>query len=302
MSAQDLTPAEKLFKLKLLLEKKRTDFYKEHVSLVDWMNDRDLKIELLGQTKNEDNPSSKNIVDSVEKKVIEEFNHPNNKKQLESTISIEEFESIFEKLIGLLELPAGQLESQSELYLEQQLSDLLGFDILAELDGQRINHSTGIMYSEQHLKRSPNDNLQNHVNLLEAGINSHRGAFGWFVDHGEITKEAEELEKYYFSLQLYQLENWPTSYKELKSWYKFKKMIVINPAEKIAVVGVVGNIDSKNNYKYQFGGSPEIIRKGKIWSPISQGKVLLMFVDDPNNEVPLGPIYFNSLLNTENKS
>ncbi|MBU0974347.1 hypothetical protein KKD03_01450 [Patescibacteria group bacterium] len=296
MSAQTQQPSEQVRKLKLFLEKSKTNFYRDNEEILNWLQDRNLRIENLGQFDLVEKNQTLISNSSVESKVIEEFNQNNSgEKQLESKISAEEFNSIFEKLNNLLSLPAGQLENQSELYLEQQLSDLLGFDIVAELDEHRLNHSTGIMSSEAHLKRSPNDKLTNHINLLEAGLDKSRSAFGWFVNHGDITQEAEDFEKYYFSLQLYQLQDWNINYKDLKSWYKFRKMVVINPAERIAVVGVVGNIDRKNQFQQQFGASPEIIIKGRIWSPKSKGKVLLMFVDDPKNEVPLGPIYFDKL-------
>ncbi len=300
MSAQTQQPSEKIVKLKLFLEKTKTDFARNNNELLGWLQDRDLKIENLGKFDYEDNLHSKIAENSVDNKVIKEFvPKKTGEKPLESKISFEEYTVIFEKLSDLLSLPAGQLEDQSELYLEQQLSDLLGFDVTAELDEHRLNHSTGIMGSNAHLKRSPNDELKNHLNLPEAGISKSRSAFGWFVNHGEITVEAEEFEKYYFSVQLYQLEDWTSSHRDIKSWYKFRKMILINPAEKVAVVGVVGDIDHKNQFKEQFGGSPEVIRKGKVWSPKSQGKVLLMFVDDPKNEVPLGPIYFDQLFKEE---
>lgn len=296
MSAQTQPPSEKITKLKLFLEKSKTDFTRENPELISWSDDRGLKIEELGQASLIQEKISQIPLNSVQSEVINKFNQvKKNTPQLESEISLEEYNAIFEKLVDLLTLPAGELEDQSELYLEQQLGDLLGFDVVAELDNQRLTHSTGFMNAEPHLKRYPNDELKNHANAPEAGIAQVRSAFGWFTNHGEITPEIEKLEKYYFSLQLYHLESWSEHYKELKSWYKFRKMIVINPADRIAVVGVVGNIDHRSQLKKQFGCSPEIIREGMIWSPNSQGKVLMMFVDDPKNEVPLGPIYFENI-------
>jgi hypothetical protein len=72
-------------------------------------------------------------------------------------------------------------------------------------------------------------------------------------------------------------------------------MIVINPAERLAVVGVVGDAGPAMWVKKQFGGSPEVIREGKIWSPKSRGKVILLFVNDPEDKVPLGPINLDEL-------
>jgi hypothetical protein len=105
-----------------------------------------------------------------------------------------------------------------------------------------------------------------------------------------LTPEAIIREKYYFTVQTMYLPTWNTDHDSLKPWYKFRKMVMVNPAEEIAVVGVVGDAGPAMWVQKQFGGSPEVIREGKVWSPKSQGHVLLYFVDDPENKIPLGPI------------
>jgi hypothetical protein len=207
-----------------------------------------------------------------------------------STVSDEEHQDILNKLVGYVHLPAGHLPKADELYLEQQLTDMLGFEVTAELDQHRLNHSIGIMGSEQHLHRSPTDTLEAHDAFQEAGIAPNRGAFGWFTESGELTPKAIAQEKYYFAVQLMYLPDWNENHAELKPWYKFRKMVMVNPAEEIAVVGVVGDAGPAMWVQKQFGGSPEVIREGKVWSPKSQGHVLLYFVDDPEDKIPLGPI------------
>jgi hypothetical protein len=217
--------------------------------------------------------------------VIDEEN-----EKLAYSISAEEHQEILDKLLSYVNSPAGHLERETELYLEQQLSDILGFEVRAELDGHRLNHSIGIMGSEQHLKRFPSDTLSDHDAYLEAGIAPARGAFGWFTENGQLTQTAIENEKYYFAVQLMYLPEWNENYQDLKPWYKYRKMLVINPAEQVAVVGVIGDAGPAAWVQKQFGGSPEVIREGKIWSPKSKGKVMLLFIDDPEDKVPLGPI------------
>ena len=207
-----------------------------------------------------------------------------------ATISTEEHQAIIDKLVSFTQLPAGHLQKQDELYLEQQLSDILGFEVMAELEGKRLNHSLGIMGGEQHLKRFPTDTLEQHDAYREAGIAPNRGAFGWFTEQGQLSEKAIQREKYYFAVQTLYLPNWNTEHPHLKEWYKFRKMVVINPVEKVAVVGVVGDAGPAQWVKKQFGGSPEVIREGKIWSRETRGRVILLFVNDPNDEIPLGPI------------
>jgi hypothetical protein len=211
-------------------------------------------------------------------------------KKVALDISEQEHQEIIAKLSSYVNSPAGHLERETELYLEQQLSEILGFKVRAELDGKKLNHSVGIMGSEQHLLRFPGDNLKEHDAYTEAGIAPNRGAFGWFTDNGQLTQESILREKYYFATQLMYLPEWNANYEDLKPWYKFRKMIVINPAEQVAVVGVVADAGPAMWVKKQFGGSPEVIREGKIWSPNSKGKVMILFIDDEENQVPLGPI------------
>lgn len=211
-------------------------------------------------------------------------------RQVALDIQQQEHQEIMAKLSAYVNSPAGHLEKETELYLEQQLSEILGFKVRAELDGHRLNHSIGIMGAEQHLPRFPGDQLADHDAYREAGIAPGRGAFGWFTDSGQLTEEAILREKYYFAVQLMYLPNWPEAHQELKPWYKYRKMIAINPAEQMAVVAVIADAGPAMWVKKQFGGSPEVIREAKIWSPKSKGKILLLFVDDEENRIPLGPI------------
>jgi hypothetical protein len=233
-------------------------------------------------------PNEKGQIAQVYAKEIEP-----EKDDLASQVSKEEHDEIFAKMVGMVNRPPGHLAKDEELYLEQQMSDILGFEITAELDGHRLNHGLGIMGGEQHLQRFAGDNLSQHDAYLEAGIAPGRGAFGWFTDNGQLTEQDIQREKYYFAVQTLYLPDWNSNYKDLKPWYKFRKMIMINPAESVAVVGVVGDAGPAQWVKKQFGGSPEIIREGKVWSPKSKGKIILWFVDDPENKIPLGPIDLN---------
>lgn len=212
-----------------------------------------------------------------------------------ANVSDQEFQVLLEKLQSYANMPAGHLAAQEEAYLEQQLTDVLGFDVTAELEGNRLNHSIGIMGGEQHLHRFPGDSLQQHDAFLEAGIAPNRGAFGWFTQQGELTTTSIEREKYYFAVQTLYLPNWNTDHPTLKPWYAFRKMIAINPHDQVAVVGVVGDAGPAQWVQKQFGGSPEVIREGKIWSKANRGKVILLFVNDPQDKVPLGVIDLQAL-------
>jgi hypothetical protein len=304
MSASKQSPTKLLEKLDQIYQNAKSNFENKHQNFVDWMKSNNVSYDDLKNISQQvlaatslagwvalNNPPTINLVQEV--KALEK---PHD--ELLASVSQEEHHEIIKKINSIVQMPPGHMDKETELYLEQQLSDMLGFEVTAELDNHRLNHSIGIMGGEQHIRRFPGDTLSQHDAFLEAGLAPNRGAFGWFTQNGELSNQAIMREKYYFAVQTLYLPDWNSSYQTLKPWYKFRKMIVVNPAEKIAVVGVVGDAGPASWVQKQFGGSPEVIREGKIWSLKTRGRVLLLFVDDPENKVKLGTIsleYQNTL-------
>lgn len=290
-------PSPKLKGLQAVYQRVKDSFLTTHGHVNDWLGTKSIQLDdlrrrshhLLAATSLAGAIAAQQPVDSQVQQHLEAMTS-NNLKKFVSDITLEERQVVLDKLRAVVQQPPGHLPSDQELYVEQQLSDMLGFEVLAELDGQRLNHSIGIMGGEQHLRRFATDSLDQHDAYLESGIAPNRGAFGWFTEGGVLTETAVQREKYYFAVQTLYLPSWSSSHAQLKPWYQFRKMVVINPAEQLAVVGVVGDAGPAMWVQKQFGGSPEVIREGKIWSPQSRGRVLLFFVDDPLDQVPLGPI------------
>lgn len=242
------------------------------------------------------------LTDVLPEKAVFAKSNEGQDEDLAIDLSATEHQEIMTKLSSYVNGPAGHLEEESQLYLEQQLTLILGFDVRHQLEEKQLNHSIGIMGAEQHLLRFPGDTLSQHDAYQEAGMAPKRGAFSWFTEAGELSETAIMREKYYFAVQLMYLPNWNQDYPELKPWYKYRKMIVINPAEQVAVVGVVADAGPAMWVQKQFGGSPEVIREGKIWSNNSRGRVMLLFVDDPEDQIPLGPIDINFAATLARKS
>lgn len=219
--------------------------------------------------------------------------NPAQSSQLETLyaeLTREEHAAVMDKMAEMVQQPAGHLQRQDELYLEQQLTDLFGFEISAELEGIRLPHSIGIMQAMPHLRRHPTDVLTSHQRVRSAGIRQARGSFGWFTEMGQLTEAGVLQEEYYFAVQADFLSGWQSSPSLLKNWLKFRKMVMINPADQRAVVGCIGDLGPSEWMHYQFGGSPETIVDGKVWSPQTRGHVLLFFINDPMNQVQLGPL------------
>lgn len=206
-------------------------------------------------------------------------------------ISREEHQAVLTKMSEMLiKLPVGHAPKEEELYLEQQLTDMFGFEVVSQLEDHRLDHTLGVMAALPHLKRFPQDTLADHQQYPEAGLGQTRGGFGWFTIGGELTPLAIAREKYTFSVQVDLLSSRKSDYHSQMNWFGWKKMIMINPAEQRAVVGCVGDIGPRSWLQHQFGATPEVIRQGKVWSPRTNGKVFLFFLNDLDDQIPYGVI------------
>lgn len=188
----------------------------------------------------------------------------------------------------------GQLDSQTQAKISDIISKLLGIEANFNLDGIQLNHAYGWVGYEQHLQRFPGDTLSEHDEEQVAGIASGRGAWGYFADsRSQLTKRDVMREKYYVAVQTFYMPEWNTKTKELYDWFKYRKVVVINPDNGKVVVGVVGDAGPAQWTGKQFGGSPELMKELNLHLGPRKGKVLLLFLDDREDKVPLGPLDYN---------
>jgi hypothetical protein len=186
---------------------------------------------------------------------------------------------------------------------EKSVSDVLtrdfGMPVSAELDGKRLNTSYGLIGQEQHLPRFPGDNIFNHFNSpAEAdnywsyGITSGLGAWGYFTDSsGALTQKDIEREKYYIAVQTFLAPGFNSSNsKEYTDFFKYRKMLVVNPQNGKAVVTDIADAGPSPWTGKQLGGSPEVMTYLERFDGSQRGPVLYFFIDDPNDTIPLGPI------------
>jgi len=177
--------------------------------------------------------------------------------------------------------------------VEEIVSQNTGISVKAYLDGQTLNHHLGYIGFEQHLRRYPGDSLDGHDEIPEAGMAPGLGAFGYFAKDARDFSTKDYLEeKYYCVVQTLYLENWNTDYQKLKGWYAFRKMLVLNPVNGQAVVCVIGDAGPADWTGKQFGGSPETMQYLDLNKGPRKGLVLMLFVDDPENKIPLGPVNY----------
>ncbi|KKU29258.1 MAG: hypothetical protein UX42_C0001G0010 [Microgenomates group bacterium GW2011_GWC1_46_20] len=101
---------------------------------------------------------------------------------------------LVEKLQSLLPESVQPLTSDQESQISALLHDLYGLHATAELEGNHLNTSYGLIGAEQHLMRYPGDVVDN----MAPG----RGAWGYFAQsRDQLTPDLIEKEKYYAVVQ-----------------------------------------------------------------------------------------------------
>ncbi|OGD08806.1 hypothetical protein A2397_04230 [Candidatus Amesbacteria bacterium RIFOXYB1_FULL_44_23] len=186
------------------------------------------------------------------------------------------------------------LTSEEESTVSRSIHDILGIHAYAELEGNHLNTSYGLIGQEQHLPRFPGDSVSQHDALQEHGITPGRGAWGYFVpSKDKLTPQTVTMEKYYVAVQTLYLPDWNARLSYLRDWYKYRKVVVINPHNGRAVVAVVADSGPAAWTGKHFGGSPEVMEYLRRQDGKSRGPVVMFFVDDPENRVPLGPLEYN---------
>ncbi|MDP2649627.1 MAG: hypothetical protein Q8P10_02165 [bacterium] len=190
---------------------------------------------------------------------------------------------------------------------EKEEKDVLGIlqrdlniNIVADLNGKRLNRNYGFIGAEQHLARFPGDNINNHFDSQEevekyasAGMAPGLGAWGYFASVEGLTEQDKLNEKYYIAVPTFLSENFSEKFKEYINFFKYRKMLVVNPNNGKAIVTVVGDAGPAVWTGKHLGGSPEVMSYLKRFDGSARGPVLYFFIDDPQNKVPLGPLMYN---------
>lgn len=207
-------------------------------------------------------------------------------------------EQLKERLKALLPLQVNTLTSDQEMQIEHVLSEFFGMSIKAELEGMRLNRSYGYIGAEQHLMRFAGDTILSHFASSEdaarygaSGMAPGRGAWGYFAQSFEqMSQQDVEREKYYIAVQTFLSPGWSERTRQMYEFFKFRKMLVVNPENGKAMVVVIGDAGPAQWTGKHLGGSPEVMRYLERVDGAQKGPVLYMFIDDPENRIPLGPV------------
>jgi hypothetical protein len=203
-----------------------------------------------------------------------------------------------EALKPLMPSDVRKLDTEEETNITGLLSGKLQVKTAAELDGIRLNRNYGLIGGEQHLYRYPGDNLYKHFeNAADwamygpAGIAPGLGAWGYFApSEGSFDQTAKDEERYYLAIQTFLAPGYAENTAEYRDFFKNRKMLVVNPKTGQSVVVVIGDAGPAEWTGKHLGGSPEVMHYLGLAGGPRKGAVLYFFIDDPNNQVPLGPI------------
>lgn len=201
-------------------------------------------------------------------------------------------------LVKVLPEEVRPLTEQEEQVVVDILSRNFGFLVTAQLEGKRLDRSYGIIGQEQHLARFPGDSLAIHFDTTEEarmfaseGMAPGLGAWGYFVPSKAQMSDQDSLrEKYNIAVQTFLAQDYYQRSLEYNTFFKYRKMLVVNPQNGKAIVVVVGDAGPATWTGKHLGGSPEVMQYLERVDGPARGPVLFFFIDDPNDTVPLGPV------------
>lgn len=191
-----------------------------------------------------------------------------------------------------------KLNVEEENAIAQVLTDKLGMVVKPEIDGIRLNRSYGLIGGEQHLYRYPGDTVMAHADNASdwamyggAGIAPGLGAWGYFApSQAQFTEKDKQRERYYIAVQTFLAPGFAENVGKYRDFFKYRKMVLVNPKTGQAVVTVIGDAGPAEWTGKSLGGSPEVMEAVGLAKGPRKGPVLYYFIDDPNDQIPLGPI------------
>ena len=260
----------------------------KHRSSFQWLseNSKQLALGSLGGLMILTSPINRGFIDPQVKVASQEAQKIDNKVFLISD------------LLNVLPNEVRPLTPEEETKIGDVLSKSFNMKINAVLNGLRLNRSYGYIGAEQHLRRYPQDSMATHFDspgdgekYYSSGMAPGLGAWGYFAtSSSQMTQEDSLREKYYIAVQTFLAPDFNSRVAEYRDFFRFRKMLVVNPQNGKAVVTVIGDAGPADWTGKHLGGSPEVMKHLERVDGTQKGPVLYYFIDDPDDLIPLGPI------------
>lgn len=224
---------------------------------------------------------------------------PTENKEPIQEVRIDKTDLLLGHMSAILPAEVKPLSSEQETVVGRTLSEDFGIKVSATLDGKRLNRSYGFIGAEQHLMRYPGDIMYSHLSpdeigdkyIRSSGMAPGRGAWGYFArSKAEMSEADVQREKWYLAAPTFLAPGFMDNVKSHYEWFKYRKMLVVNPKTGQAVVAVIGDAGPAAWTGKHLGGSPEVMIALGLHQGPRKGGVLYYFIDDPQDKVPLGPI------------
>lgn len=190
---------------------------------------------------------------------------------------------------------------------EQKVANLLtssyGLKVTPQLDGIRLNRTYGYIGEEQHLALYPGDTMDTHFDNQDdarkywsSGMAPGLGAWGYFASsQSQLTQEERLREKYYIAVETFLSPGYMEHVAQYNTFFKYRKMLVVNPNNGKAIVADIADAGPSEWTGKSFGGSPEVMQYLGREDGAAKGAVLIFFIDDPLDQVQLGPVSLSKI-------
>ena len=194
------------------------------------------------------------------------------------------------------------LTTEQETGVSTVLAKYFNMKVSPSLDGIRLNRCYGLIGAEQHLMRYPGDTMASHFSnpgdsdkYYSSGMAPGRGAWGYFAhSQAGMSEQDVQREKYYIAVPTFLSPTWHDNVNKHYSFFKYRKMLVVNPENGKAIVADIGDAGPAQSTGKHLGGSPEVMKHLERVDGRAKGPVTYLFIDDPSDSIPLGPIDLQS--------
>ncbi len=209
-----------------------------------------------------------------------------------ATLPLDQLRTLFaSNMQAILPSSVHPLTPEEEASLSRLISIFWDVDAKGTLEGEHLNTTYGYIGAEQHLPRFPGDGIDDARAHPESGMTPGKGAWGYFANsREEMTPDLVQKEKYYVAVQTLYLPDWQDRFTYLREWYKYRKVAVVNPKNGKMIIADIADAGPAQFTGKSFGGSPAVMSYLEMHDGAQKGAVLLFFVDDKHNTIPLGPV------------